>query len=159
VASIVLDSIKKPDTNSAGFTYSDLHLDLEFNYTRNNELKKIKEIKDSINDYDYGCIKNSIFNLFTTIPGQKVLNPYFGLNLMQYIFEPVSKTNAIAISNAITKGIKLYEPRVDLKNLEIIVDAEKQEYEINMIISVVYIPNSSFKLVGTLSNSGFYFNN
>jgi len=159
VASITLDTIKKPAVNSAGFTYSDLHLDLEFNYTRNNELKKIREIKDSVNDYDYACIKNSIFNLFTTIPGQKILNPFFGLNLMQYVFEPVSKSNAISISNAITNGIKLYEPRVSIKNLEIIVDIEKQQYEINLILGVINIPNSSFKLVGTLSNSGFYFNN
>jgi len=158
VPSIKLNSIKKPDANQAGFTYSDMHLDLKFDYTRNNELKKIKEIKDSVNDYDYGCIRNSIFNLFTTIPGQKLLNPFFGLNLMQYVFEPVSKSNASLIGNTISKGIKLFEPRVTLTGLDIIVDVDKQEYEISMILNVVYIPNSSFKLVGTLSNSGFFFN-
>lgn len=159
MSSIKLNTLKKPESNTAGFTYSDMHLDLEFDYTRNNELKRIKEIKDSVNDYDYGCIRNSIYNLFTTIPGQKILNPFFGLNLMQYVFEPVSKSNAASISNAISKGIKLYEPRVTLTQLDIIVDSDKQEYEISMVLNVVYIPNSSFKLVGTLSNSGYFFNN
>lgn len=149
---------QKPKVNR-GFTYSDIKLDLQFDYTVNNELLKQNEIKDAVNSLDYDAIKNSIVSLFTTIPGQKILNPFFGLNLVRYLFEPVSEDIAANIATDITEGINTYEPRVKIRNLDVGFSIENQEYIINLTITVPQINNQSFQLVGTLSNSGFFLNN
>jgi len=159
VASIKVQSLRKPVDTYQGFTYSDIKMDLAFDYTRNNELLKNKEIKDSINSLDYDAIRNSIFNLFTTVPGQKILNPVFGLNLAQYLFEPVSQNNGYLIGQEIVEGINRFEPRINVENVNVVVNQDQQEYNITLTVSVPRIANSSFRLIGTLSNSGFYFNN
>jgi hypothetical protein len=159
VASINVKSLRKPVETYQGFTYSDLKLDLQFDYTRNNELLKNKEIKDSVNSLDFDAIRNSIFNLFTTIPGQKILNPAYGLSLAQYLFEGVSQNNGYLIAQEIVEGINKYEPRVYVNNVDVVVNVDQQQYDITLTITVPRITNQSFRLIGTLSNSGFYFNN
>jgi len=159
VANISINSLKKTDKTEQGFTYSDLKLDLQFNYTVNNELLKNKEIKDSINSFDYDAIKNSIVNIFTTIPGQKLLNPYFGLNLAKYLFEPVNEETAAVIANDIIFGLNTYEPRIIIRNLDVLYSEENQTYTIGLTFTVPQIKNKELKLVGTLSNSGFFLNN
>ncbi len=159
MANITIRSLaQKPKTNR-GFTYSDLKLDLTFDYLNNNELLKKKQIKDSVNSLDYDAIKNSIVSLFTTIPGQKILNPFFGLNLVKYLFEPVSEAIATSIASDVTTGIATYEPRVKVKNLVVGYSNENQYYVINLELGIPQINNQSFELVGTLSNSGFFLNN
>lgn len=159
MANIKIDNLARKVKIDRNFTYSDIKLDLTFDYTTNNELLKNKQIKDSVNSLDYDAIKNSIVSLFTTIPGQKILNPYFGLNLQKYLFEPISADIAASIATEINDGIKTYEPRVSITYLNVGYSAEKQEYVINMILKVPKINNTEFKLVGTLSNSGFFLNN
>jgi phage baseplate assembly protein W len=159
VANITITSLKKAPKTTQGFTYSDLKLDLAFDYTRNNELLKQKEIKDIVNSYDYDAIKNSIISIFTTIPGQKILNPFFGLNLVQYLFEPVNEITAKNIAADIEYGINTFEPRITLRNIEVAYSEERQIYNILLVFTLPQINNKSFQLVGTLSNSGFFLNN
>ena len=63
MATIKIESVAQLEKAQSNFTYTDLKLDLEFDYTKNNELLKRKEIKDIKIDYDYAAIRNSIFNL------------------------------------------------------------------------------------------------
>lgn len=158
MASIKLQTLSEPEKSTTGYTFNDLHLDLEYSYTKNNEFLRQREIKDLVVDYDYAAIRNSIFNLFTTLPGQKILNPEFGINLMQYIFKPCDTITARQIARTIVDGINKFEPRVKLNEVEVISIPEQQQYEINIIINVPAVGSGSFKLVGTLSNSGFFFN-
>lgn len=158
MASIKLQTLSEPEKSTSGYTYNDLHLDIEYSYTRNNELLRQREIKDLVTDYDYAAIRNSIFNLFTTLPGQKILNPAFGINLMQFIFKPCDITTARQIARTIVEGINRFEPRVNLIEVEVISVPEEQQYDVNLTINVPDVGLDSFKLVGTLSNSGFFFN-
>lgn len=159
MANIRVNALSQKPKVDKGFTYSDIKLDLTFDYVINNELLKKKQIKDAVNSLDYDAIKNSIVSLFTTIPGQKILNPYFGLNLVKYLFEPVNEDIAANIANDINTGITTYEPRVRIRNLVVGYSIENQEYVITLTITVPQINNQSFQLVGTLSNSGFFLNN
>jgi phage baseplate assembly protein W len=180
MANIKLQSLQQQKKPISTFTYSDLHLDLLFGYTKNNELLKQTEVTDLLLDYDYAAIKNSLFNLFTTIPGQKLLNPLFGLNLIQYIFEPCNKETAERIGETIYEGILRFEPRVEVKKINVVAltttqtraadpnstvdvrftqaNADFNQYNVTIVINVPKINPDSFKLVGTLNNSGFFFN-
>ena len=161
MSSIVLQSLSKPVPSTQGYIYSDLHLDLTYSYTRNNQLLKKHEIKDVVADFDYGAIKNSIFNIFTTVPGQKILNPQFGLNLMQYVFRQCDIITAGLISREILEGLTQFEPRIKIPEggIRVQADPEDNSFIITLIITVPQIGIDSFKLVGTLSNSGFFYNN
>jgi len=158
VATIKVQSIAEPSKTESNFLYTDLRLDLQLDYTRNNEFLKRKEIRDLKIDYDYAAVRNSIYNLFTTIPGQRILNPYFGLGLQKYLFNPVDEDIARLIGNDILRGITRFEPRVRTNSIEVVADELNQEYIITLIISLLTIdPVTGFKLVGILSNSGFNF--
>lgn len=159
MANINIKTLAQPAKTSSEFTYTDLRLDLELDFTQNNEFLKRKEIKDLKIDYDYAAIKNSIFNLFTTVPGQKLLNPSFGLNLPRYLFYTVSESIALSIGNEVLAGITAFEPRVAVKKINVQADEVNQQYIIQLILTMIGIDNTSFELVGTLSNSGFFFNN
>jgi phage baseplate assembly protein W len=158
VATILLQTLAKPTTTTQPFTYSDLHLDLEYEYLLNNELHKIPEIKDIKVDYDLAAIKNSIINIFLTIPGQKILNPFFGLNLIQYVFEPCDEYTAQLIGQRIQAGITTFEPRVILTKIQVISQPSSQSYQITLVINIPTLNTSGLQIVGTLSQSGFYIN-
>jgi len=87
------------------------------------------------------------------------LNPFFGLNLARYLFEPVNEDVANTILQDVSRGIATYEPRIRVRNINVGYSIDRQEYIINLIISVPSINNTAFNLVGTLSNSGFFLNN
>jgi len=137
--------------------YKDIHFDLEKNYTRGTELDKKLEIKDLKSDYDMDAIKNSLFNLFTTLPGQKILNPVYGLNLVQFVFTNLSEANARLIGKVIFEGTELFEPRVSILNINVNVDYDQNQYTINMRINVPSLNLSNVSIKGVLKDSGFYF--
>jgi phage baseplate assembly protein W len=166
VATIKLNSLSdQPTKSNKGYKYNDLHLDFTpvvYNppyggYTQNNELLRGHEIVDIPADYDLGAIKNSLTNLFTTIPGQKILNPFFGLNLTQFIFEKCDEDTANLIGNEIVNGISTFEPRVSLQQVSVIAQPDAQQYTIIISFTVPTIGPTSYQFFGTLSNSGFVF--
>ena len=126
------------------YTYSDLHLDFS------NPISK-----DLQADYDAAAIKNSIYSLFNTMPGQSLLNPLYGLDLTQYLFEPVNETNARNIGNAIVNGLSLYEPRVTVSNVNITLNLDEQTYYIELNILMPYLNNTPLLIPGVLSKSGY----
>jgi len=160
VATIKIETVKAPEQPVSNFTYTDLKLDLDFEYTKNNEFLKKKEIKDLKIDYDYSAIRNSIFNLISTTPGERILNPFFGVNLQKFLFLKITESNALSIGKEILQAIAKFEPRVRVKNINVATDEGNQQYVVTLDLVIVAVPTSgSFRLVGTLSTSGFFFNN
>jgi phage baseplate assembly protein W len=152
-------SVKAPTKTFKNFTYSDIKLDLEYQFTKNNQLLKKDEIKDLKALYDLGAIKSSLFNLFNTFPGQKLLNPDFGIGLSRYLFEPISMNVAESIGQEIRRGIGIYEiDRVSIESLKVIPDEENQQYFILLTITAPRMKIAGITIPGTLSNSGFIFN-
>lgn len=138
-------NILKSQANSTKYTnivYRDLHLDIEKLYTNNDELHKINEITDIVTDVNSKAIKNSIYNILSTMPGQKILNPEFGLNLTQWLFTNLSETNASLIKFKITEQINRYEPRVTLTKVEVIPNYEEHQYD----ITIQFNNNETFNL-------------
>ena len=124
------------ETKSA--IYTDLHLDLTLNQSIGIGLNTA-DSRDINVDNDILAIKNSIANIFNTLPGQKVLSPTFGCSLLQFLFEEVSIANGNAIGNAINNAITKYEPRVN-------------------VITVYVQPNPNSTPIASLNGNQLFFN-
>lgn len=157
MAAIVIKELNRLPKDRV-YTYSDLELDLIIDYTKNSALNNIREQSDIRTDYDINAIKNSIFNIFTTIPGQKILNPTFGINLLYFVFTGITTSNARSLGDIVLKGINKYEPRVNVDNINITTDIENQTYTIDMILSIPTLNITGLEVKASLAESGFYFN-
>lgn len=116
------------------FVYSDLHLDLK---TESNFMPEINQSVDQVDikiSYDQNAILNSLKNLFNTRPGQRILFPEYGLDLHNYLFEGITQENAQLIGERITKAVRLYEPRVVLKQCNIELFPDMNQYNISLIV-------------------------
>lgn len=157
MASVVIKDLNRLPNNRE-YTYVDLELDLKIDYTKTNPLNNFKEQRDIVADYDINAIKNSIFNIFTTIPGQKILNPIFGINIFQFLFTGINDKNAQLLGETILRGITRFEPRVTVDRIDITPDIENQQYEVNLILSVPSLNIKGLEVKSTLAESGYYFN-
>lgn len=144
--SLTFTGLQKIQVTSKEFTYSDLHLDFT------NPISK-----DITADFDVAAVKNSLVNLFNTVPGQNLLNPEYGLNLVRYLFEPINETNGRFIGNAIVNGITTYEPRVVIRSVDIETNEEEQTYYITLNILVPLL-DTEIRIPGTLNRTGFILN-
>lgn len=145
------------DRNNAQI-YTDLQLDLQLNSTYNDQLFKTSQITDLNVDNNLGAIFNSIANIITTNPGQKPLNPPFGVGLGNMLFLPVTDDRAKIIGTAIYQAVSKYEPRVNIVNINVTPLIEEQQYTIEFTVSVPRFSTQQVKFIGVLDKSGFYRN-
>lgn len=143
--------------NSADLKYQDMMLDMEFSYTQNPQVKKVNEIKDLKVDYDLNAIRNSLRNLFLTNRGEKLLNPYFGMNLGNYVFDAVTESTAKAIGDNIRQNIEIFEPRIQLQQVQVIAREDDNSFVVSLVLAVPQLKLELLKLQGVLNNSGFTF--
>lgn len=141
--SLNFTGLQKIQITTNNYTYSDLHLDFS------NPISK-----DLSSDYDETAIKRSLVNLFNTTPGQNLLNPLYGLNLAQYLFEPLNEATGRSIGNTIITGITTYEPRVSINTIDVEVNEEDQTYYITLNIQIPAL-NSTIRIPGSLTKTGF----
>lgn len=146
---------KQPTGN--GIKYRDLYLDLSENTKPSTKTLFSKSTQTDLQaSVDEGAIVNSLSNLFNTIPGQKILNPGFGINLTQWLFEPVNEFTAREVGEAIQTGITRFEPRVRLNQVSVISDPENNQYIIKLAIQIPSL-NISRTYDAALSQYGFDF--
>ena len=159
MALITLNGLPKNQKKGKQYLYADLHLDLNYNVSTSNELFQKPQINDLKLDYDINAIKNSLNNLFTTTPGEKVLNPEYGLDLRQYLFLPATKDVAKSIRDEMYMQIGRFEPRVKVSNIHITILEDVNEFDITLLINIPSLDVINISLFGTLNNSGYVFRN
>ena len=151
-------SVDKKDSAAlaGGYLYKDLFLDLEPTVYYNKQLNKNVILKDIQGSYDLQAIKNSIINIFLTSPGQKILNPEFGLDLRRYLFDPVNSSTAYKIKYDITSKLPGQEPRIQLINITVDALTDDQEYYIAMQINIPSLNAYGITLKSLLNSNGYY---
>ncbi len=137
------------------YIYKDIHFDLQSKYLINGNFNQIPEVRDFLADYDLNAIKNSLKNIFSTTPGQKILNPTFGVDLRQFLFEPITVSNARELERIIYSELYVYEPRVEVKSVKVVDRPEVQEYDITISLAVPSLNINNTQLKGTLNSGGF----
>lgn len=136
--------------------YRDIDLNVNVGIVKGNNANSPENLKDLNTSINFEAIKNSLINLITTFPGQKILNPEFGMNFGDLLFLPVSKARATVIGETINNTFVGFEPRIQIKLIEVIADNENQEYELNIEINIPEFNNNPLNLKGRLNKSGFY---
>lgn len=125
--SILFKNLKAPkntasDTEQA--TFVDLSLDMSFNQ---------KDLNVSFDEY---AIKNALFCLFNTKPGENILFPEFGLDLHRNLFEQLTEANGYDLTEKIRSTIARFEPRVQIEKVNVVVNIDQQMYEVDIYIKV-----------------------
>jgi phage baseplate assembly protein W len=151
-----LNGIPRKSDATLDYTYSDLHLDLLFKYNINDDLNNDGEINDLKVDYDFDAIRNGLVNLFTTSPGQKLLEPEFGLDFRKYIFERLTREMATDLRGTIYKQVRRYEPRVTLKDVGIVIYEDDNEMDIDIYFDIPSLNINNATIFGALNKNGFY---
>ena len=99
---------------------------------------------------DYKDIEESLDILLSTSLGERVMQPRYGCELQDYLFEPLSSTIIGYIKERVTTSILIYEPRIIAEKIEVTADDSFDLIEGRFTISVEYtIPgtNSRFNYV------------
>lgn len=150
--------VPAPQTRSdEQFIFVDLNLSDNFAQFNDNELFKPSQITDLKADYDLGAIRNSIVNMFLTSPGEKILNPEFGIDLRDYLFEAVSDGIATIIQNQVLNNITIFEPRIIVNQVDVIPDYDNSQYEININVAVPFIGVDAYIIKTYVNANGYYF--
>ena len=68
---------------------------------------------------DEADIRQSLQILFGTLPGERLLQPQFGLDMTPLLFEPISTTLRTLLLDRITTTLLIHEPRIRVLELHI----------------------------------------
>lgn len=71
---------------------------------------------------DIERINQSLFILFETPKGDRLMMPEFGSDLRKYRFDPLDKVLMERIRYTITEDIRRWEPRISLTSIEFLAD-------------------------------------
>ena len=89
------------------------------------------------------AIRNSLDNIFSWTPGERVLNPEFGTNLRKLLYEGITDFNVEQIVAEIKHAVAQWEPRVQVENIVDVSTIEDHENN-NVHLKVIYtIPSLS----------------
>jgi phage baseplate assembly protein W len=92
-------------------------------------------------------IVESLQILLSTSLGERVVQPTYGCNLQDYLFEPLSPTIASSIKEQIRVSILYHEPRIILNGLDLSLDDQIQG-RVNFTVDYTVInTNSRFNVV------------
>ncbi|MCW5203466.1 MAG: GPW/gp25 family protein [Candidatus Electrothrix communis] len=64
-------------------------------------------------------IQESLRILFSTAPGERVMQPSYGCGLKRMVFEQISETVRTEIKDLIERAILFFEPRITLERVEL----------------------------------------
>jgi phage baseplate assembly protein W len=95
-------------------------------------------------------IRQSLNILLSTSLGERVMQPRYGCNLNDYLFEPLSSSMIGFIKDRVESSILIYESRIVVEKIEVTDDGSFDLIEGRFIISVEYTSpgtNSRFNYV------------
>lgn len=81
----------------------------------------------NLNADDQRAIKADLMHLLLTRKGQRLYNPDFGTNILNYIFEPNDTLTLNDLKEEVTASVKKYLPKLIIKNVSVTF-SEDNEY-------------------------------
>jgi phage baseplate assembly protein W len=138
-----------------GYLYKDIKFDLDFSRFVKPELYSQSGPKDLAEIQDGQAVINSVKNILTTTPGQKLLNPLLGLDFRSYLFEPVNTTTSYFLGQFIYLNLGVQEPRITLNTVSVKGLPEENQYNIEIGFSIPKLDINNLSLNVTLNKDGY----
>jgi phage baseplate assembly protein W len=134
---------------------SSLDFNLGFAGRQENVGYKFKDIRiplriqrnsyDFVENLDEKAIIDGINNIFSWRRGERILNPEFGINFLEYLYEPINNITAQTIVNDIKLALQLYEPRIVVNKVHVVSNEDKNEYNITIAYSIPAISKTDLQ--------------
>ena len=84
------------------------------------------DVPDSGGSLDYStdsqCLREALWNVLMTNPGERLMRPSFGAGLNQWIGQPNTQSTRQLIASSITTAFVTFEQRVALSSVDVAVD-------------------------------------
>lgn len=78
-------------------------------------------------------IRQSIYLIIMTVPGERVVRPTFGCRIHELIFDPINGKTAITAKRYVEEAIQRWEPRIDIEEIDVgLGDYDRGELLINI---------------------------
>jgi hypothetical protein len=96
---------------------------------------------------DVEDIEQSLNILLSTSLGERVMQPKYGCNLSDYLFEALNSSVIGYIKDRVENSILFYEPRIVVENIDVTPDGSFDLIEGRFTISIEYsIPETNSRL-------------
>lgn len=92
-------------------------------------------------------IRQSIWSILSTAPGERVMRPEFGCAVADLVFAVNDDATAAEVSAAVREALAVWEPRIDVIDVVATPDADAPEVLLVAIDYEVRATNSRFNLV------------
>jgi phage baseplate assembly protein W len=92
---------------------------------------------DVVTVTDADAVKRSIRFLLLSRAGETPFYPNFGSRLYGFLFEPFDQITTVLIKSEITATLEAFEPRMNIQELTVSPDEEKNAYQINLVFNLV----------------------
>jgi len=99
---------------------------------------------------DIERINQSLFLIFETPKGSRLMMPEFGSDIRKYRFDPLDRVLMERLRYTITEDIKRWEPRVSLTSVEFLADAQAIDN------SILYI-SISYRIINTTVEANYVY--
>ena len=83
------------------------------------------------------AIARSVRNIVFTVPGEKFFNEDFGSRISQSLFENINDISANIIRNEIKSSLKLYEPRVNVREVDVKPNFDQNEFNVTIVYEII----------------------
>lgn len=93
------------------------------------------------------AVRNSLRNIFTWVPGERILMPEFGSRLYTLLYEGITKLTEEQIIAEIRGCVTEWEPRaqiVDIINASTIDDTEDNTIKIDIVFTIPSLSNEQY---------------
>lgn len=102
------------------------------------------------------AVQNSLHQIFTWIPGERIINPEFGSNLRRYLYEGITDQNIEAIVAEIRHCVSKWEPRVvvdKVVNVQSTDDTENNTVRLDVVYHIIGLDDEQFRYTYTYHRS------
>lgn len=104
------------------------------------DFKRNPHTRDLVRVTNEQSIINSVKKILKTNNFEVPYAPYFGANIYRYLFEPFTPTTEMEIKNEIKFAIEAFEPRVELLDVVVNGDPDRNALDITVTVSIINNP-------------------
>jgi phage baseplate assembly protein W len=92
-------------------------------------------------------IKSNIINYILTNKGERVLNPNFGSNIRNLLFENITDNYLLEITQLISAELSTFFPMVNIQQFNITPNYDNNEVSVNIVYSVYNNPSNTISII------------